>query len=649
MRKFTTRQRLRYAFDNTMAKGPIALIAYLFVFSALIIVGIAAFAFLTQTTGMGDTPILPNGSDTPIPFGQFIWMGLMRTLDSGTMGGDTGSPWFLGSMLAVTLGGIFIVSTLIGLLTTGIEGKLDDLRKGRSPIVENDHTVIVGWSQQVFTIVRELVVANENRKSACVAILADRDKVEMEDEIRARCGDTRTTRVVCRSGNPASMQDLDMVNAHGARAVIVLAPEASEPDHTIIKSLLALTNHPARRPGVDQIVAELSDESNLDVAKMIGGGDVLPVLSSAVIARITVQACRQSGLSIVFTELLDFDGDEIYFQEEPGLVGKTFGEALLAYEESAVIGLYRRAAEGATGRAVQLNPLMGSRIEAGDQVIAISRDDDTVKLSGVSPAIDREAIRQLPAEAPVAERILILGWNERGAAIARELDTFVAPGSALVIVAGDPALAEPVSRLAGDLKHLQVSFQPGDTTDRSTLEHLAVPGYQHIIISDSRTVDGNESSDPDARTLLTLLHLRTFAGQTEGPFSIVTEMLDPRNQELARVTGADDFIVSDRLVGLMLAQLAENRQLAAVFDDLFDADGSELHLKPAEQYVAPGRPVSFYTVVEAAKVRDEVAVGYRLAAEAADPGRSYGVHLNPPKSVPVKFGPGDRVIVLAEN
>ena len=55
-------------------------------------------------------------------------------------------------MLVVTLGGIFIVSTLIGMITTGIEGKLDELRKGRSRVIENDHTVILGWSQQIFTI-----------------------------------------------------------------------------------------------------------------------------------------------------------------------------------------------------------------------------------------------------------------------------------------------------------------------------------------------------------------------------------------------------------------------------------------------------------------------------------------------------------------
>ena len=43
----------------------------------------------------------------------------MRTLDPGTMGGDTGPFGFLLGMLAVTLVGIFVISALIGIINTG--------------------------------------------------------------------------------------------------------------------------------------------------------------------------------------------------------------------------------------------------------------------------------------------------------------------------------------------------------------------------------------------------------------------------------------------------------------------------------------------------------------------------------------------------
>ena len=72
---------------------------------------------------------------------------------------------------------------------------------------------------------------------------------------------------------------------------------------------------------------------------MVGRDEAQLVLVGDLIARITVQTCRQSGLSVVYTELLDFGGDEIYFSDEPTLVGRTFGDALLAYEDSALIGM----------------------------------------------------------------------------------------------------------------------------------------------------------------------------------------------------------------------------------------------------------------------------------------------------------------------
>ena len=58
------------------------------------------------------------------------------------------------------VGGIFVVSTLVGLLVTGMNQRLELLRKGRSLVVETDHTVILGWSDQVYTVVSELVEAN---------------------------------------------------------------------------------------------------------------------------------------------------------------------------------------------------------------------------------------------------------------------------------------------------------------------------------------------------------------------------------------------------------------------------------------------------------------------------------------------------------
>ena len=624
--------RLRYGFDNAMSRGTPALIGFLGL-ASLTLIAIAALILVILR-------IVPGGMDNPPDFVEGMWLSLMRTLDSGTMGGDEGRGFRI-TMLLVTLGGIFIVSALIGVLNSGLESKLDELRKGRSFVIEKDHTLILGWSPKIFTVISELVLANENRHKPRIVILAEKDKIEMEDEIRDEVGDTGKTKVICRTGTPLSLNDLEIANPHQARSIVVLAPESDDPDSEVIKTILAITNNPHRRPEPYHIVAELAEPRNVEVAKMVGRDEAELVVTGDLIPRIIVQTSRQSGLSVVYTELLDFGGDEIYFQEEPKLVGKTFGDSLLAYHDSAIMGL--RKHDG----AILLNPPMDTRIEAGDKVIAISEDDDTVRISDDAPEIDERAIHGAAAAESRPERTLLLGWNEQGAAIVHELDRYVSPGSELTLVADVPGIAGIVEQECGDLVRQKLTCREADTKDRRILDSLGVETFdQVILLCYSEQLDVQEA---DARTLITLLHLRDMAEKGGHDFRIVSEMLDVRNRELAEVTQADDFIVSNKLTSLMLSQISENKELNAVFADVFDPDGSEIYLKPAGNYVDLGVEVSFYTVVEAARRRGEVAIGYRQMAHAKDAGKSYGVAVNPKKSERLAFAKDDQVIVLAEE
>ena len=319
----TLKQRFQYWFDNFMSRGTGAMLAGLFILSALIIFAAAGLVILTNSE--------PNGES----FLEIAWMSLLRTLDSGTMGGDSGSPFFLFMMLIVTFGGVFVVSALIGIINNGLEDKMDELRKGRSMVLENDHTLILGWTPQIFNIISELVLANESRKNgAVIVILADQDKIEMEDAIHERIPDTKNTRIICRSGSPIDLTDLEIVSPHSARSIILL-PEGSDPDTHVIKSALALTNNPNRRAQPYHIVTQIRDPRNMEVVRMVGARDIVqPILTNDLIARVVAQTSRQSGLSLVYTELMNFGGDEIYFKQEPSLSGKTYGEALFAFESS---------------------------------------------------------------------------------------------------------------------------------------------------------------------------------------------------------------------------------------------------------------------------------------------------------------------------
>jgi ion channel POLLUX/CASTOR len=634
-KRYTVSARLRYAFDNYMARGTVALIFGLFVLSLLVIIVVSVVVLVSGT--------LQESADTQgIDTAELLWRSLLRTLDPGTMGSDTGSIPFVLAMLTVTLGGIFIVATLIGVISNGIQGKIDDLRKGRSIVLEDNHTVILGWSPQVFDIIGEIVLANANKRNQRIVVLADKDKVEMETEIRQRLPRTLTTRIVCRSGSPIDLGDLALASLQTSRAIIVLSPGGEDPDTDVIKTLLAITNDPARRSEPYQVVTEIRDPRNVEVARLASRGEAQLVLGGELIGRIAAQACRQPGLSIVYMELLDFDGDEIYFFAEDSLVGSKFGEALTAFRTSSLIGIVP------SGEAPQLNPPMERVIGSGDKLIFVAEDDDTIARHDAPEGSPRDEQIVIGSRAPAGiERTLVLGWNGRTPGLLTELDRYVTEGSPLLVIAEGLGVSDQVQAVGRKLVNLQLSFRSDDTTDRAVLDAATAEGYEHVVVmSYSDMLDEQRA---DARTLVTLLHLRDIEAQRGESFSIVSEMLDVRNRALAHVTRADDFIVSGKLVSLTMSQLAENPALRAVFDDLFDEEGSEVYLKPSGDYVRLNEPVDFYTVLESARRRGEVAFGYRVLAEADDPSKAFGVVINPDKALAVTFTEDDKVIVLAEN
>jgi hypothetical protein len=129
--------------------------------------------------------VAPGDTNEPLDFVEAFWLAVVRTLDPGTFGADTGWRFRL-IMLVDTLGGVFIVAALIGILSSGLEERLGEMRKGRSLVVEEGHTLILGWSHKIFTVINELAIANESARKPRIVIVAARDKVEMDDAIRER-------------------------------------------------------------------------------------------------------------------------------------------------------------------------------------------------------------------------------------------------------------------------------------------------------------------------------------------------------------------------------------------------------------------------------------------------------------------------------
>lgn len=614
----TTGEKLRYRFDNALSRGPMVIIVYLAILSLVVMV-VAALVALVLDFSFGGAA--GHG------FAEDLWQSMLRTLDAGSFAADTAWPTrILG--LVITLTGIFLAGSLIGLIANAVDQRVEDLRRGHGPVIESGHSLVLGWSPQVPRIISELVIANESESSAAVVVLAEHDKTAMEEAVRGLISDPKTTRIVCRSGNPANPDDLRRVGITDARSIIAVRGEAG--DAGVVKAVLGIRAVDPTMSGA-HVVAELADPDNIRTLNAVSNGAVLTVSSEDVVAEVAAQACLRNGLAAVFADLLDFDGQEMYFTSAEPLAGRTYGESLNAFEMSAVIG--RITADG----TVELNPPSDSALAADDQLIVVAEDDSTVRCTGVVQ-VDVPPVTTTQAVAAPVE-VLLVGWSHFGKKVLRELDEFL-PGGSKVIIRLDPDLAALEDTSSLTMEHATLEVIADATGPEALLALGASPAPDQIVVLGYR--DSLSADDADARTLLTLLALRTiWPAADPDHVRIVAELLDQQNLVLADPVGVDDLIVSDALTSLLMAQLSEHAELHAVFAELFDATGESVELLPAATIVPP-TAVTFAVVVAAAAELGASAFGYRR-------GGTGEVVLNPAKSTVLTLGPSDQVIVIVDR
>ena len=477
----SARRRLRFWFDRMMARGSGPLMALL---ALVVLVLIAVCALIILIGG------IKNQEDKKIGFVEGGWSALMRTFDAGTMGGDAG--WSLrGVGLIATIGGIFIVSALIGVITTGLDGRLEALRRGRGAVELSGHTLILGWSSNVEAIVSELAEANSNQKRSAVVVLADFPKDAMDEALETVAGINKRMLTLTRTGSTASPEHLKAVGVERAKSVVVVSnTESADADPDAVRTALAVLNATGYE---GHVVVELKRRTLADSLRTVSKGRALAVTGPEVIAQVTAEVCRYHGMSAVYQELLDFDGDEIYFHEEPSLVGVPFGDVVQAFETSSILGL--RRADGTIDLAPPLDASGRRRRPADRRQRGRRHRDRQPRL----PARARSPRCRGTTSASRARSCCSAGTRWRCRCCTNWIGACRrAPGS-WSAHPNPPSASVRLSRC-------ELVVREGDLQDYDLLRDLAFErAYNNIAILCGRV---RSVADDDSRNLLTLLSLR---------------------------------------------------------------------------------------------------------------------------------------------
>lgn len=618
------RDRARYVFDRRLARSTGRLLFWLALGCLAVVVPVSTLLVWMD----------PNAPRTLSGRLTAVWRISAETLRLGVA---TGAP--LRMLLSVVLGlvALLCVSTLVGVITTGLGERLAELRRGRSTVLERDHAVVLGWSEQVFTVVAELVAAQLSRGRGVVAVLADRDTTEMERALGATLGAGRA-RLVCRTGSLTDPGALALVAPASAGSVLVLPAEDSDADPEVVRVLLALRSLTGAQAG-PPVVAAVRDGRYLPAARLAAGARGVVLETDLTTARLLVQSARRPGLPAVLRDLLDVAGAEFHVVAAGELAGLTFAEVALRFESVCVVGFLR-----ADGRPC-LTPEPGTVLGAGDRLVVVAHDGTA------GPPVDRRRHVDPTAMAPLVPvpgepvRVLLLGWNRRAPLIVDILRGKVRPGSVLDVVTGpDDQVVRTPPEDVPDAGRLTVTHHVGDLARPETLRTVDTRGYDSVIVLGPDGAAG--SGRPDDRTLLTLLILRAREEETGCALPVVAELCDHRSRALAPLGAESDAVVRGELTALLMAQISQDPTLAPVFEEVFAARGGALDLRPAGRYVLPGREASFATVAASALRHGDCAIGYRAYDPDGVRGDD-GIRLCPDKSERRVWAARDAVVVLS--
>ena len=439
-------------------------------------------------------------------------------LDWTFIGDDTAGFLHRVVALFLSVGGMLVTALLVSLISEAFSSRMDELRRGKSDVLETHHTLILGWSDKVIPMIRQLALANESEGGGVVVVLALKDKEEMDDEVR-RLGekDLLGTRVICRQGSALLASDLGRVSVRTARAIVVLADDGTgrytdSADVNTLRVVLVLS-HLRDNGGLEgHVVTELFDIDNEPLIHMIGGESVHTLVSHDVIGRLMLQCARQPGLAAVFEDLICFEGSEFYFQQWEALEGRTFGEICFMFEDAVCCGLEEN------GR-VFLNPPDSTVFTSAHRLIALAEDDDSYQPSAAPFPLEGDDNAHTPSPAAaVSEKILFVGWRRDLQDLVAALDEFVGPGSELYILSDIPEPERRVILLQNgmdperDLHNLTLKHVVGDPVSRKSLATLPLERFDSVLLL-AHGAEDDDQQVMDSKTLTTLLQIRTI--QTE--------------------------------------------------------------------------------------------------------------------------------------
>jgi len=385
-------KKLKYKFDTALERDFSNLVLFLLIFSLVGIVIFAVIFGILQLLGL---------TSKDVSFLEFIWKSFTFFLDVGALSEEPFAENNFAEItlkILITIFGIIIFSTLIGIITSTLSLRIEELRSGKSPIDEGNHIIICNFTKKTIPLIQELISVSENKKLV-ITLVTTLQPVEAQARISTQIKKNPKIKIICRKGYMWQPEMINIMNVAECQQVIILNPDVDndnykfelDSDIEVTKELSAIVQSSAWKKNSCNIIAEyfnpLTGQQALEFNNNIIGDKInrIKLISSSEVSEQLIAQCVNTPELIqIFESLFGFEGSELYLIDEKNfnnfevIYNKTIQELNRYFDNIIILGCYFDDNKK-TKPNIILNPNKNFKVQKDYGIICLARDEDQIK------------------------------------------------------------------------------------------------------------------------------------------------------------------------------------------------------------------------------------------------------------------------------
>ena len=471
---------------------------------------------------------------------QAFWDSLMQFIDTGNISSVEGNTGIVITFLLVTFVGVCGWGSLIAMINKALQDRINNLSKGNAFIMEKNHAIILGYGEEALTIIEEFIMA----KVKTIIILSEHNV----DVIRKRVSfikEYKNTNIIIREGTTSRIENIKLLNIGKSSSISIINNDDTES----LNILLALK----------KIIEEDEIDKKINICVLVHEEDTIEIIKSIedknfvihviykyeILYKLIAQSIIYTGLSNVYEDLFSNDGNIFCIENEHHYEDYSFKDAALKYLDKGMILL------GITkeDRSQLLIPNYDYVIKKENRLVFLSRNDndDSVKeYPNIKPSIIK-----------YKNNILLICEEKRYVEIIKEISEYIENHS--------------ITMLSYD------SIKSERNKYKFILEKLKKENTTKIVLI-------SEDNITDVKSINVLLIIRQIIRKENLNIAILSLLNSIQKRNLIYSDDVRDFIVSGKLIGMLMAQASLSSNILYIFCGLLSKNGKDIIMSPYADY-----------------------------------------------------------------